>query len=523
MVFLILVGALLARDHGPFFTGKYLWWEDGTIFFHQANTLGWGSFFTPYAGYLHFYPRLIAWAATAFPLTAVPWVYAAGWCLSALFLAWVLFRQTRRVGAGTSVSLLLVALVFLQPTTGEVFFSLTNSIWPIGAALSLLLLGREEGAAPLTPVGWTVFFILCLTGPFIIFLAPFWLVKKWVESKLRHDKALTAWVVLSGTLQGFLTVRLGRLTLGSIGSVMGDWFRAVESQLTFGADDRFSALMALLFWGCLATAALRSLRSKEAGAQHRNLAALLSIGLAIALVAGSVFEYKEALPFVSRFGLNDRYRWIPFTLFAFGGVLLTHEWRKTRAVLLIALIGICWHGFMVLSRPNLQFKAFARFAQYQDVTIPNAPQMGTINHWRLDTADIQGRRLQPILPRDLPPTLGRLSGMTWKGKRGELALDPTQTSAPPNLVLGPELLPEGTRFVGVEVRMFRDQPGCSKIYWSGHDLFDERQSLARNDPAGEITAHYAFPFDDKELWIALFPIETPAALAIRSIRLFPLP
>jgi hypothetical protein len=50
--------------------------EDGLVFFHDQVLFGaWDALFTPYAGYLHVVPRLVAFIASFFPVREAPLVY----------------------------------------------------------------------------------------------------------------------------------------------------------------------------------------------------------------------------------------------------------------------------------------------------------------------------------------------------------------------------------------------------------------------------------------------------------------
>jgi hypothetical protein len=226
----------------PFFTGKYLWWETEPSS-SPANTWDGDPFSRPMPVTFIFIP-VDRVGARLSPLTRSPGVRRWMVLVGPVPRLGPLSTDSTRAPERACRSSLWRWSSSNPPRGG--LFSLTT---PSGrsARRSLSSFWPRGGAAPLTPVGWTVFFILCLTGPFIIFLAPFW----WLKNGSKASSAMTRPAPLGsfsvGTLQGFLTVRLGRLTLGSIGSVMGvGSARGVTAHLW--ADDRFSALMALLFW-----------------------------------------------------------------------------------------------------------------------------------------------------------------------------------------------------------------------------------------------------------------------------------
>jgi len=151
--------------------------EDGTVFFIGARQLGLQAVLTPYGGYLHLMPRLIALAAGFFDPLWTPAVYnGAALCFDVAVMG-LLF--SRRVPLPAKPGL---ALAFaLVPHSGEVFLSLTDMQWCLALALVLLLLMDDAETAAQRWFDRIVLAVCGLTGPFICFLSPLFVVRAGVR------------------------------------------------------------------------------------------------------------------------------------------------------------------------------------------------------------------------------------------------------------------------------------------------------------------------------------------------------
>jgi hypothetical protein len=145
-----------------------LWAEDGAIFFQQQQGRSLPLVFTPYAGYLHALPRLVAWVASWSIPQWSPLIYnVAAWLVNAACVAFVLQRiKDSRLQA------IVFFGVFLVPTNGEVFGSITNTQWfvqffLVAACFLPMRVPSRAGAAMM--FGSTL--LAGLTGPFSILIA----------------------------------------------------------------------------------------------------------------------------------------------------------------------------------------------------------------------------------------------------------------------------------------------------------------------------------------------------------------
>lgn len=144
------------------------WAEDGVVFFLAQHGRTLPQLFEPYAGYLHFLPRLTAWVASGFPTVHAPLIYN----LSAVLLgaaALVSLRRLRVLGLGFLVA---VAPIALAPSNGEVWGTVTNVQWLaqfylVSVLMRLFQGDGESDSIPLLQVPAAI--AVGLSGPFVIF------------------------------------------------------------------------------------------------------------------------------------------------------------------------------------------------------------------------------------------------------------------------------------------------------------------------------------------------------------------
>jgi len=163
---------MIARSPTRFFQ-PHFWAEDGSVFFRDAHELGASSLATPYSGYLHAYPRAVAYLASFAPLAWTPTLYMLGGLASTLWVSLFLFHP--RLPLSYKPALALVPA--LIPHNGECFLTITNAQWYLALTLILLPLltppSRPIHALP----EFLLLVVLGLTGPFVLLALPLFLVR----------------------------------------------------------------------------------------------------------------------------------------------------------------------------------------------------------------------------------------------------------------------------------------------------------------------------------------------------------
>lgn len=127
--FLVVAAAVLLALRKPWaLHTPQLWAEDGEIFLNQDDQFGLRAFVTPYNGYLHFLPRLIAWLAShTVDVTWWPALYN-----SFAFAATVaVFARLGSPRVELPAKPWLMLALVLVAGSGEVLINVTNLQWHV--------------------------------------------------------------------------------------------------------------------------------------------------------------------------------------------------------------------------------------------------------------------------------------------------------------------------------------------------------------------------------------------------------
>jgi hypothetical protein len=168
VLWLVLIAAFFVKSPDAYISPQF-WAEDGGVFFEQQLEFGWSSFFTPYAGYLHAIPRLIAGLASLFPGEFAPTFYNySSLLLNAAFMAYF-----ARSSDDTATRVAVIVGVLLMPTNGEAFGTITNTQWWSQFFLVAVVAERFTPAANWGRIAGRFFSVLlvALTGPFSVIVA----------------------------------------------------------------------------------------------------------------------------------------------------------------------------------------------------------------------------------------------------------------------------------------------------------------------------------------------------------------
>jgi hypothetical protein len=150
-----------------------MWAEDGAVFLSQAVSHSLvANLFTPYSGYLHFAPRLLAQADTLFPLRDAAWLYAVEGSMVATGCALVVFRATRGlIGSRTLRFTLAAAMLCLPLAHYELLANLVNIQWYLTATVLWVLIWRPRTASGRS-VACLVAFLAAGSQPLVAIFLP---------------------------------------------------------------------------------------------------------------------------------------------------------------------------------------------------------------------------------------------------------------------------------------------------------------------------------------------------------------
>ena len=553
--FLILLalslGMLLPRlNWGYFVNFDYLWSEDGNIFIQQAHDMGIASIWHPYAGYLHIYPRSVSLLASVFPLLYQPIILTAGWFIAYLFMMAILIQRAHQMGARLLTLFFLVVLVALQPNNGEVFFNITNTQWLLGATLSILSLTYLPSFKQPSRAEIILLFLLGLTGPFSIILAPILLIKALLFMDLKRNQWKYLPIFLSALTQGVFIVSSNRLHSAyaqewmlAIGMHSVPIHTQIESVLLYqgwivtffsttifhSVDNRISLWCAICFWLIVFKYIFKKQTLSLTQKESRSALILLLLSACLFIAAG-IFSLRETPFYLLDFGTGNRYTWIPYTLLLFSALSLTQQFRFKHCLLFsFALILFCTNFYDDSKKAlperqklSLQFKSFANFAQHHDVTIPINPF----------SSSFPG----PSISLGLPETTAQITNLKQALTAQTVTSDGNElTDLEQGVMLqsnhSAAILDFKNKIdcgnasdIGIEFEVQRSTNGWVYFYWDAKQKFSERKYLKRWYPSGLFHAQFAFPNEPGGVYLRLIPnVDSTGSTKITKFGAYCLP
>ena len=120
---------ILLRLNGlnSLYDGSLIWAEDGSIFINQAYSMGLSSITTVYAGYIHLYPRIVAYISVFLPVSLIPFIFSLAWLVVYIFMLYQIIDFYKTCKKNNIIILVIVVLVGLISHQGESFFNITNA------------------------------------------------------------------------------------------------------------------------------------------------------------------------------------------------------------------------------------------------------------------------------------------------------------------------------------------------------------------------------------------------------------
>ncbi|MGA2655370.1 MAG: hypothetical protein ABSF18_05280 [Gammaproteobacteria bacterium] len=476
MMFGIVVGliSLLPRLLNPDLgIDQLLRNEDGPVFINQS-ILGIQSLWEPYAGYLHLYPRIVAWIASGFALEATPFILTLGWFLTFVLLVVVIMDRALKTGLGPWGGMILVALISLQPHGGEVFLNITNAQWLLGIALALYLL--VDGQKKPSYLEMILLFVVCLTGPFVVLLLPVFLLRGFIFKEFKK-RSITYLIVLVCALVQIIIFLNSERRSEVDGRLMNTdimtWLQVFAIFIVFQKKG-YAILGPLIFWLGSAYVGIRSLFASDPSViRDRNTAFLLVIAAGIIFLAGALGAGPSPLE-IGPFAAGSRYYMVPYGLLFFAIGLLAYPFKYVRLFLSVTLFVLCITMVYPLNRPPLQFYAFAEFAKHNsDVIIPILNNNQRNWHVKGSVAKPAQNPVKPFRIYELPNTS---HATNW--------------------------CPD-SQYVGLEVNMMHKNEGWVKAYWSTDNNFSAQNALERYYPVGLMDIYIAFPNTEGPLFFKL--------------------
>lgn len=513
--FIIVLLLLIPRLDGfDYFPGKYLLAEDGVTFLNEAQTLGASAIFNPYNGYLHFYPRVIAYISSNFSMIYRPLITLGGWVISYLWLVYVISKAVQSINFGLFSSVALISLVALQPNYGENFFNLTNAQWMLGAILVIFALVDAEVMPEQKIVKLILLILLGLTGPFSIIIAPVILVNAFIKKDWKSNFLVYFVIFSCAIVQLLVLIGTGRATTGEINKSPFDWLFSLFQLLMFNASTVAVLCAAIFFW-LLIFYSFIGQSSRTGYDRKKLLLPFMLVITAILFIFFSQYAHKQDPLGIATPGGGNRYTWIPYILIFFAALIVSMEMRIVHLAIILSALFICIQNFHGIKSPNLQFSSFARYSKFQEVVIPINPQWPVYPGWHIKGIPNAGSNEINIVSVDIFPESVFASGATVYFEDDVLYLNSMGNQ--PILILKKPILCKGGNDLAVEIYMTRDSEGWMRLLWSGTGNFREADSLRRWYPAGFVKAQFAFPNSGNGTYLLFNPMEVAGTTKINKI------
>ncbi|MBY6539995.1 hypothetical protein HQ325_15055 [Rhodococcus sp. BP-349] len=264
VIVVVGVGAFVVRGLNRILY-PVLYAEDGAQFFSGAVDRGVDALVTPFAGYLHVFPRLIALVASPLPFTVAPLAYvlaavAAYLAVASIVLssrlAWLL--PTPRVRA---IAFLLLCLF---PPLTEAYGNIANLIFVGGVGLVLVALCDDPQSLRGRVFEIAVVVVLATSGPVVVMILPMYIARWWRAGRTRHSATVLGAALVSAAIQIAVYLSSERSTEGggSLGTLVrsaservgGVWLFSTND--LFGPDGPVIAKIAAALWISVAVAVI---------------------------------------------------------------------------------------------------------------------------------------------------------------------------------------------------------------------------------------------------------------------------
>jgi hypothetical protein len=310
VVVLALCAVVLACRRAEAVTHPQFWAED-SYFFERAYVIGWHALAVPFAGYLHTILRLIAELAVLSAPSRAPAIFVA--CSAAVTLYVAARALSRRCPLPRFAGACALAVV-LVPDTSEVFLTIVNLQWVIGAGLVLVLISGDPRSRGEWIHDLVAAAAMGLTGPFCILLSPLFAWRAF-SRRTRPSIVLAGVVSACAAVQGYLVLVTPPMDSGTAGGVPALGLvlpliaRRIGASVLMGslaaADTDFYVGTAV---GLATLAGVAYLASR--GGRIRAQRMLLGAAFAI-LLAGALFRNEHALGAFFEPHARSRYLYIP--------------------------------------------------------------------------------------------------------------------------------------------------------------------------------------------------------------------
>ena len=359
----------------------FLWAEDGSVFINEAYKYGIKSLITPYYGYLHLYPRIFAYISTYFDVKFVQVVFVLGWSVSVFALIYVSIKCLENKISNNLFRFLIVFLILIQPSSGEIFFTLTNSQWMLGFVLVAILFFDP-------PIKnfykYPIIATLSLTGPFCIFVVAV-MILDMIRYKCKRIKIEFIILIVCSLVQLFYIESSNRLG-ARIDNSAFDWSVAFVRLMMFGIKYNLVCFIMIgLFWSVFVVSCkIRKIDLINCNDFNTPEAKLVLSGFLF--FVASLLMSSDPIVLLSSTGPGSRYYWISYSGFIIYFGLRANCLRFEKYILATILIAVFAIQGQTIVKEKMYFDSYIKFASCVDIKIPINPAINKYPGWHVDSS-----------------------------------------------------------------------------------------------------------------------------------------
>lgn len=513
--------------------GKYLWAEDGNIFFNESIKLGFNSIINPYHGYLHLYPRIIALFANFFDLAYLPILYFIGSVLPIFIMIFYIYKFYETFNIKYFFILFVSSLTIILPVSGIVFFNITNVQWILSIILYLIIFDRNYNLISSKNIQITnlIFLILlCLTGPFSIFFS-FIIIIKIIFEKIfgffyydKNEMIKYFIIFICSLIQIVYLLKSGRILHGYMDKNIINWINNIITFISFGSKNKYKILSILLWilmlyniiksYVFLKTYKLNDLCSVDS---YKILCGIIIFISAIILYFPGLWNCANHISQMRPQGSGERYFFIPYMLFLLAIPLMI---RNTKIMIfsLVIFSVISINRFTNFKAENLYFQSWCLFSKkVNEVYIPIQPQLAAFPGWHI----YYGRNFinkidhgENINYVKYNLTNIKFINYSMDEFRGTLHGDKNSYF----IIKIPNYYIETSEHFGVEILLDKSKDGW--VFIKAYDLFDNLQiNIKRFYNKGYAKIQFAFPNRNLS-YIKVIPSEEDESIKLKKFLLY---
>jgi hypothetical protein len=350
-----------------------LWAEDGPVFLQDQILIGFDAILRPYAGYLHLLPRLTAFAVDKLvSLEYVPVAYVAGALLVATLSSFAVALTRLPWPAGP----LFAFSAVMVPHGGEVFLNVTNMQWMVAPLLMAIAVQDDPQNRFAIAIDSMIVVVVGLTGPFILFTAPFIVARLQWHSRSRYNISLAVIAVMIAAVQ--ISVILNSSQTGVDQGISIEMLPNIIRNFWFGLFFGFITQAPLsLKWLLMAFTFSMALALWLLFPRRMKIITIMFSIVSIMIFAAAIKKLGAISEFIQPTVNGQRYFYIPYVLTTWIFILGILQARKPGKWIAIAMtlmiVGSAARAFQAPPLPDMEWRRQVASVGAEPMQIPINP------------------------------------------------------------------------------------------------------------------------------------------------------